>query len=252
RTCSPGYAAPEQYSTGTSMRTDIYGLGATLYTLLTGTVPIDALYRMTLIGSGQDDPLKPISEFVPTIPRHIEQAISRALSLNSNNRFANIEEFWQALNAHPTWRQLTAPVITPSIPLPRSIAPLSRKPGETPVLSSVSIHKQKRKRGPRLLLLIAALLLIMLAAGVGFLSYTMGRPNVRSFAPTAHTKSTVTTIVIFPTVTTYPTQVPTSTPRPKVKPTSPSQPVIGPTTIPVVPTPIPTIIPTMRPTPPPT
>jgi serine/threonine protein kinase len=247
RTCSPGYAAPEQYSSGTSVSTDIYALGATLYALLTGSVPIDALYRMTLIGSGQDDPLKPISEFIPTIPRHIDQAINRALSMNSNDRFASIEEFWQALNAHPTWRQLTAPVITQSTSLPQSVVPVSRKPIETPAPSTVTIHKQKKKRKSHLLFLVLSLLLIMLAAGVGFLSYVTGRPNARSFAPTAHTNSTITTIASLPTVTTYPTHIVTSTPHPKVKPTSPSRPVIGPT-VPVVPT----AAPTMRPTPPPT
>ena len=43
---SPGYAALEQYKTGTNTTTDIYGLGATLYVLLTGTAPIDALSRV--------------------------------------------------------------------------------------------------------------------------------------------------------------------------------------------------------------
>src|SRR5713101_9386499 len=36
---TPGYAALEQYGSGTTHRTDIYGLGATCYTLLTGAVP---------------------------------------------------------------------------------------------------------------------------------------------------------------------------------------------------------------------
>src|SRR5262249_13661808 len=57
RHCSPGYGAPEQYVYGTSMQTDIYGLGATFYTLLTGEVPIDALYRITNLSSRKADPL---------------------------------------------------------------------------------------------------------------------------------------------------------------------------------------------------
>jgi hypothetical protein len=39
---SPGYAAPEQYGKGqSSVQTDIYGLGATLQTLLTGCEPLE-------------------------------------------------------------------------------------------------------------------------------------------------------------------------------------------------------------------
>lgn len=39
---TPGYAAPEQYGTAqTTMQTDIYGLGATLQTLLTGHEPLE-------------------------------------------------------------------------------------------------------------------------------------------------------------------------------------------------------------------
>jgi serine/threonine protein kinase len=42
---TPGYAAPEQYGRGaqTTPQTDIYGLGATLQTLLTGKEPLEVL-----------------------------------------------------------------------------------------------------------------------------------------------------------------------------------------------------------------
>ncbi len=247
RSCSPGYAAPEQYSRGTSIRTDIYGLGATLYVLLTGKVPIDALYRMTLIGSGQADPLEPPSKFVPRIPKHIEQAVIRALSINSNDRFASIEEMWQALNAHPTWRQLTAPVIMQSSSLPRPVTPVSRKAIETPIPTAFTSHKQKRKSRSRLLLLIPAVLFIMLAAGIGFLSYTTNRPNARSFAPTTRANSTITIVATLPTVTAYPTHMASPTLHTRAKPAPSPRPVIQPT-IPIVPTSVPTLRPTLPPT----
>ena len=94
---SHGYGAPEQYSAGTNTRTDIYGLGATLYTLLTGEVPADALDRMTQLSNDHPDPFKPPHELVPSLPLHVSGAIGRAMSINISQRFATTHEFWQAL-----------------------------------------------------------------------------------------------------------------------------------------------------------
>lgn len=71
RHASPGYGAPEQYGMGTNTRTDIYGLGATIYTLLTGVVPTDAFYRTTQLGSKGTDPLESIQQHAPDVPQHI-------------------------------------------------------------------------------------------------------------------------------------------------------------------------------------
>ena len=95
----PGYGAPEQYSSGTNTRTDIYGLGATFYALLSGIVPADAFYRMIQLGSNAPDTLEPISKFVPDLPESVADAIHRALSISIYGRFASVEEFWQALTA---------------------------------------------------------------------------------------------------------------------------------------------------------
>src|SRR5205085_12408440 len=87
RHASPGYGAPEQYGIGTNTRTDIYGLGATIYALLTGVVPADAFYRTTKVGSKGIDPLEEINKLAPNIPLHIASAIHRAMSIDSNERF---------------------------------------------------------------------------------------------------------------------------------------------------------------------
>ncbi len=46
------YRAPEHYTTGPSIQTDIYSLGATFYTLVTGIVPTDAPSRLTQVSNG--------------------------------------------------------------------------------------------------------------------------------------------------------------------------------------------------------
>src|SRR5436853_902870 len=93
RHCSPGYGAPEHYPTGTNTRTDIYGLGATIYTLLTGDIPPDAIERMTEISNDKPDPLRPACELLPSNPLHRSRAIARATSINMLDRFATRQEF---------------------------------------------------------------------------------------------------------------------------------------------------------------
>ncbi len=94
---APCYGAMEQYSGKFSTRSDIYGLGATCYLLLTGLVPTDALYRATELDSTGIDLLKPVNEVVPTIPSFTAEAIEQAMALEDDHRFSSVEQFWEAL-----------------------------------------------------------------------------------------------------------------------------------------------------------
>ena len=98
RHCSPGYGAPEQYALGTDLRTDIYGLGATFYALLTGTIPVDALQRATKLGTQGIDPLVPLRDLAPDVPESIANAIQRAMAIGPEQRFDSVDAFWQALH----------------------------------------------------------------------------------------------------------------------------------------------------------
>lgn len=97
---TPGYAAPEQYGSGTNPGTDIYGLSATLYTLLTGTVPVNAVSRLSKIWDNGSDPLKPAKLLNPGIPEPVAQALQRGMSMNSADRFEKVEDLWQIMTAY--------------------------------------------------------------------------------------------------------------------------------------------------------
>ncbi len=93
---TPGYAALEQYGQGTNLRTDIYALGATFYTLLTGTIPVDVLTRT--VDQHIGDPL-PLAHLVnPNIPPRVGHVIAKAMSLRSEDRYSSVEHFWQTLS----------------------------------------------------------------------------------------------------------------------------------------------------------
>jgi serine/threonine protein kinase len=94
---APCYGALEQYREEFSTRSDIYGLGATCYLLVTGRVPPDALYRATHLEGTGVDLLKPVNEVVPTLPTFTADAIQQAMALEEDHRFSSVEQFWEAL-----------------------------------------------------------------------------------------------------------------------------------------------------------
>ncbi len=175
---SPGYAAIEQYGggSGTDMGTDVYGLGATFYTVLTGVTPIDAISRVTANGK---DPLKPVSALVPAIPVHISNTIQRAMSIHKSDRFPTVEAFWSTLRADP--KELAAR--SPETPIPATVADQ-----ETPnMLAAVPSRKPRgRVSGRRVgVLSIMFVLLLTLVLGLGFFLRTS-----HGITPTTHTAHT--------------------------------------------------------------
>jgi serine/threonine protein kinase len=113
---TPGYAAPEQYGkTQSDPRTDIYGLGATLYFALSGLDPAD-----------QDFPLKPLRALFPKLPQALSNLIERCTAVTPSARPASVAEVRKELEpaqAAPTqmlqvpfWRRTRAPKVVPPPP----------------------------------------------------------------------------------------------------------------------------------------
>ncbi len=137
---APCYGAIEQYSEEFSTRSDIYGLGATFYLLLTGLVPPDALYRATQLDSTGIDLLKPVHEVVPTIPTFTTEAIQQAMALEDDHRFSSVEQFWEAL-----W----SPIRRFSLSRSPSGLPTSLSPPATPTQAVTGLATISAPRPPQ-------------------------------------------------------------------------------------------------------
>jgi WD40 repeat protein len=104
---TPPYAPIEQMREEESdPRSDLYSLAATLYHLLSGQLPTDAMTRMSRMFNQQPDPLRPIRELAPHVPERLERWLQRSLSLAVDRRHSSAREMRSEL--HEIRNQLQA------------------------------------------------------------------------------------------------------------------------------------------------
>jgi serine/threonine protein kinase len=95
---TPEYMAPEQLrGEHIDERSDIYGLGAVLYELLTGTVPHAADTPYEVAARVLTEPITPPSQRNGQIWRELEDVVMTALAPEPKNRFQDARTFRQAL-----------------------------------------------------------------------------------------------------------------------------------------------------------
>ncbi len=95
---TPRYAPLEQIQDrGTSPQSDIYALGATLYHLLTGTKPPDAVSRAAALVGSKPNPLRPANEVNKAIGVELAAILNRAMAQNPDERYASAAEFREVL-----------------------------------------------------------------------------------------------------------------------------------------------------------
>ena len=100
---SPGFAPPEQYMAKgrTDGRTDLYGLGATMYACLTGKDPAEAPARLLAqTGAGHGGAaLVPARRLNPRISEATDKIITRALELSPMHRQQSARQMRDELRA---------------------------------------------------------------------------------------------------------------------------------------------------------
>ncbi len=209
---TPEYAPPEQYSAqswNTDARSDLYGLGATMYHALTGRAPLTATDRMA-----DPEQFVPLRRLNARVNSQTEAVILRAMQLQRGQRFQSAQEMAAALAG-----QAVPP------------APRKRKQKRTKVMPGTQPAAPRRRRRAWAWVLIVLFGLGVLLAGGGGLLWWMaqqGQGPLVAFLTTPAPAVTPT-----PTVTTIPTAAPSQTPSP-APPTFTPAPTSRPTQTPLL------------------
>jgi serine/threonine protein kinase/formylglycine-generating enzyme required for sulfatase activity len=87
------FASPEQVAGRLDLlgpETDVYGLGATLYAILTGRPPVDGTDRADVIVRVERGDIRQPRSLDPTIPRPLEAICKKALALHPADRYPSV------------------------------------------------------------------------------------------------------------------------------------------------------------------
>ena len=134
-----GYAAPEQYSSSNwqGTWTDVYGICALLYRILTGTAPINAMERLA------NDTLLPPKSLNNNIPANVSKVIMNGMSLSGELRIQTVTELVTQLFEEPEFNKPRPAAQTQTISIPKQHSTKGPAPEPKPVKKNDRMSRRK-------------------------------------------------------------------------------------------------------------
>lgn len=182
---TPGYAAPEQFNGQTTVQSDVYSLGVTLFYLLTNKEP-------------QNFPLfelPPVRQLNPAVSAAMENVVMQATAQQTEERLANMQAMAAALptsgmsintvKENQSKQPITPPTQLDSQPAKRTARPTTRLVEATARATAGLSNGQLAMAGSALLSLILFLVWIVtpLVQGTWFWGHV---PSITIIAPLAY------------------------------------------------------------------
>ena len=134
-----GYAAPEQYSSSNwqGTWTDVYGICALLYRILTGTAPTNAMERIA------NDTLLPPKSLNNNIPSNVSKVIMNGMSLSGELRIQTVTELVTQLFEEPEFNKPRPAAQTQTISIPKQHSTKGPAPVSAPAKRSDRMSRRK-------------------------------------------------------------------------------------------------------------
>jgi serine/threonine protein kinase len=163
---TPPYMAPEQLRGRPTAESDIYGLGAVAYEMVTGHPPFKADSAVDLYELQKQGEITNPKELRPNLPEAAQAAILRALSFNAADRYTSARDFGEelarALTGEPPPFQEFVPAVRQNIATASAEAKPTRPETSTRAVKATEAGQKPSK--VRLALAGAAILLIAIGA----------------------------------------------------------------------------------------
>ena len=142
-----GYAPPEQVEgTGTDARSDLYGLGATLYCLLAYAHPVEARTRLLAVARRRPDPLRPLHEVNREVTPAVSRVLHQAMELEAGARPPSAQAMRTALQAVRSGASAQGGAAQQAVIPPQT----TDRPGMAPTTPPPVPHMPPAAREPRL------------------------------------------------------------------------------------------------------
>lgn len=110
---SPRYMAPERFRGHSDERCDIYGLGLTLYEMLSGAPAFADVSSQELIDAVTQHRIRPLRQLCPDVPIDLSTIVARAVSPDPADRYQSALELRDDLKRYIADRPILARRISP-------------------------------------------------------------------------------------------------------------------------------------------
>lgn len=157
---SPSYMAPEQARGDLAemdRRTDVYGVGATLYELLAGQPPFTGANSFEVMTKVVDEEPPPLRRLVPSVPKDLETIVMKCLEKSSARRYDSAKALADDLGRFLAGEPLSAE-------RSGSLDRLRRKTRKHPVVTG---------------LVTAAAVVAIVSAGIAYRTFSRSRERER-------------------------------------------------------------------------